>query len=97
MKKILTMIALMAMASGCTVQFEPGTSRTNGFSPEVGYAVYDCSPRDYDYAYTEVDCLNNFWTIEVCDPDDVYYRHECWTEGEVYWSFDGCYIEHFCW
>jgi len=99
MKKIIIMIALMATMSACTMRLEPGTSHNRtSFSPEVGYIYEGCDPRDYDYSHTEVDCPDSYWTIDVCDPDGVYYRRDCWTEGEVRWSFGyDCYIEHFCW
>ena len=94
-KQVRNFIAVCVAAAtftGCAIEFGPRSS-----SQPVRYTdtSVSCSPADYDYLWTEFDCEESLYEIEICDPDGVYLRRGC-----VEWwqlpNFDDCLATHVC-
>jgi len=98
MIKLLTIAALLSTGCALTVEeeYNPPRRRTT-VSSHVVYSYDGCSPRDFDYGQTDIDCPDSHHLVEVCDPDRVFRRPGCWTLAEVRWSFGDCIIDHQCW
>ena len=96
MKNFIKIVVAAIALTGCAVEFGPAPIGHSYGGYESGYVNSYCSPRDYDYSHTEFDCFEWTYVVEICDPDRVYDRYECWESWEVRREFSGCIPTHYC-
>ena len=93
MKKVMKILAVAIALAGCTISFPEPAVITTGPTAHI----YDyCDPTDWNYLETEYDCDEAYYTIELCDPHNYYYRPGCWEYWEVSLEFSDCFETHYC-
>ena len=95
MKKLFALMIATVALTGCVLEF--GVGSTGGSTWDS--RVVACSPADYDYSYTEFDCYDAIYQVELCDPDAYYIRPGCYDRFDYEirrLTANGCWEYHNC-